>query len=303
MTNADTRPEGPDPGAAQPGRDAGEAPRTVVRLTRVCLITHDAQRLADFYRRAFNCGPQGGERLSAAATEQLIGVSTGAHRVRLVLGAQHLELLQLDIPGRAYPAGVVGSDPRFQHFAIVVEDMSRAYRHLVRTGGWQSISTHGPQRLPASSGGVTAFKFRDPDGHPLELLWLGDPAGERAGPAGRSALFPGIDHSAICVRDSARSIAFYERWGLRVSARTLNHGHEQQQLDGLVRAQVQVVALSPREVPPHLELLCYQDAVADDGAPVQPDDVAATRLVFETDGPRAQPRHLRDPDGHHLVVC
>ncbi len=28
----------------------------------------------------------------------------------------------------------------------------------------------GPERLPARSGGVSAFKFRDPDGHPLELL-------------------------------------------------------------------------------------------------------------------------------------
>ena len=36
--------------------------------------------------------------------------------------------------------------------------------------GWTPISTSGPQLLPAASGGVSAFKFRDPEGHPLELI-------------------------------------------------------------------------------------------------------------------------------------
>ena len=30
---------------------------------------------------------------------------------------------------------------------------------------------HGPQLLPPSTGSVTAFKVRDPDGHPLELSY------------------------------------------------------------------------------------------------------------------------------------
>ena len=105
------------------------------------------------------------------------------------------------------------SDLCFQHFAIVVADMALAYRRLCSVSGWTAISIDGPQRLPPSSGGVSAFKFRDPDGHPLELLAFPDgrwPAQWRARSNGDLAL--GIDHSAISVSDSARSIAFYQAW-------------------------------------------------------------------------------------------
>lgn len=292
----------------------------VVRLARLCLLTPDAARLADFYRRAFGCRVVARASLSAAAAARLVGVSGRARSVSLVLGAQHLQLLQPAAPGRAYPASVPASDVRFQHFAIVVDDMPRAYEHLSRVGGWTRISTHGPQRLPVSSGGVTAFKFRDPDGHPLELLAFA-PATARAGATraggARSTTatpFRGIDHSAICVADSTRSIAFYESLGLRVSARSINHGLQQQRLDGLEHARVQVVALSPRQAPPHVELLCYRasapstrggKAGRDTGGSARPlpNDVAATRLVFESGAAGAPPRHLRDPDGHRLIVC
>lgn len=42
---------------------------------------------------------------------------------------------------------------------------------MVRNGGRKPPRG---ARLPESSGGVTAFKFRDPDGHPLELLAFPD---------------------------------------------------------------------------------------------------------------------------------
>ena len=100
----------------------------------------------------------------------------------------------------------------------------QAYRRLCSVSGWTAISIDGPQRLPASSGGVSAFKFRDPDGHPLELLAFPDgawPAHWQARSNGDLAL--GIDHSAISVSDSARSIAFYEALGLRVAGAFAEH--------------------------------------------------------------------------------
>jgi hypothetical protein len=69
---------------------------------------------------------------------------------------------------------------------------------------------------------------------------------------------------------------------------------------------VEVVALSLRQTPPHVELLCYR--TARDVGPgrgvdaLLPTDVAATRLVFESDAPGVQPRQLLDPDGHRLIV-
>ncbi len=187
-----------------------------------------------------------------------------------------------------------GWSPLFQHCAIRVADMAAAMARLDRVGGWRPISTDGPQTLPPNTGGVTAFKFRDPDGHPLELLAFPD---RRDGP-----LFAGIDHSAISVADVGRSIAFYEALGLRVAGRSLNAGIEQSRLDAIDGATVDVVSLAlPSGTPPHVELLGYRGAF-DRAAwpPVAIDDVVSTALVFESG--RSTAATLRDPDGHVLVV-
>jgi hypothetical protein len=128
--------------------------------------------------------------------------------------------------------------------------------------GWTAITRPAPRRLPASSGGVTAFKFRDPEGHPLELLafqpdtvpprWRETP--HRDGPC------LGIDHSAIAVSGTAASAAFYQQvLGFSVVGGSLNRGREQEQLDAVPGAVVEVTALDPgSDHPPHLELLCYR---------------------------------------------
>jgi catechol 2,3-dioxygenase-like lactoylglutathione lyase family enzyme len=95
------------------------------------------------------------------------------------LGGEEVEFVAYRRPGRAYPADSRSPDLWFQHFAIVVSDMDRAYRQLQRAGA-RPISRGGPQTLPEQNGRVRAFKFRDPDGHPLELLFFPDGQG-RAG--------------------------------------------------------------------------------------------------------------------------
>ena len=111
----------------------------------------------------------------------------------------------------------------------------------------------------ASSGGVTAFKFRDPEGHPLEMLAF-EPGARPAHWAFSSAnLCLGIDHSAISVADTGRSVAFYSRLGLARTASSLNIGREQEELDNLLGAVVEVTALAPpTQAVPHVELLCCQ---------------------------------------------
>ena len=88
------------------------------------------------------------------------------------LGAATIAFVRFAIAGHAYPLGNRSNDLWFQHLAIVVSDMDAAYAHLGLAEGWQAISDNGPQQLPLSNGGVRAFKFRDPDGHPLELIWF-----------------------------------------------------------------------------------------------------------------------------------
>lgn len=238
-----------------------------------------------------------------------MGVTGGAQSVTLGLGQECIELIAFEQPGQSYPENTTASDLVFQHFAIVVSNMKPAYERLVAAGGWRAISRDGPQRLPESSGGVTAFKFRDPDGHPLELLAFADgqrPPHWQASPNGHNIL--GIDHSAISVADTARSISFYEGLGFAVAARSLNFGREQEQLDNVPDPHVEVTALTPHRATPHIELLCYRSVTHRAGPGLRNNDVAATRLAlklsqaFQPGVGSTAPKSTRDPDGHHLLI-
>src|SRR4051794_3171829 len=63
-----------------------------------------------------------------------------ARTQRLTLGAEQLELIAFDPPGRPYPTPHAANDPDFQHFAIAVSDMDAAYDRLRRATGMQPIS-------------------------------------------------------------------------------------------------------------------------------------------------------------------
>jgi catechol 2,3-dioxygenase-like lactoylglutathione lyase family enzyme len=276
----------------------------VQRLASFGLTTPNAHQLSEFYQNALNFRLLGTERRSGSKFERLMEVDGGALVVKLGLGDNVVELVQFDRPGRLYPKGASSLDLWFQHFAIVVTDINAAYKRLVSVAGWTAISMNGPQRLPASSGGVTAFKFRDPDGHPLELLAFPDdripPRWQRRS---QGSLFLGIDHSAISVNDNSASIAFYESIGLRIAVRSLNVGQEQERLDAVKNARVEVTALQPHLTTPHVELLCYRSVIRGERYVVQGNDVAATRLVFGASGSSASaPQGLIDPDGHRLII-
>jgi catechol 2,3-dioxygenase-like lactoylglutathione lyase family enzyme len=272
-------------------------PRAIHALVRVGLNSPDAPRLLQFYERAFGAQRQPGTHLSPAAP-----LPPGARTV-LSLGDATLEVCQFDVPGRPYPSNLPPDDPRFQHLCIVVSDMRAAMERLSQTRGWSSISTDGPENLPVSNGGVTAFKFRDPDGHPLELLqFAADKIPAHWRNLGRHDIHLGIDHSAISVIDAGRSIRFYENLGLHRTSQTLNQGAAQQRLDGVTAPVVDVVALTPPQPTPHVELLHYHAAVRPTHAAPAVNDIAATRLVFAAASAPSDPEDclIQDPDGHFL---
>ena len=95
----------------------------------------------------------------------------------LHLGSEKIELIQR--AGRPIPADSRSNDLWFQHLAIVVSDIDKAYA-AVRRAGAMPISRQ-PQLLPAwnpNAGGISAVYFRDPDGHPLELIQFPPDKGE-----------------------------------------------------------------------------------------------------------------------------
>jgi catechol 2,3-dioxygenase-like lactoylglutathione lyase family enzyme len=179
----------------------------------------------------------------------------------LALGSERIVLTERTVSGSGtdWPEPASGPSLRFQHIAIVTNDMDAAFERLQRQAP-VAISRGGPQRLPAASGGVCAFKFRDPDAHPLELIEFPPGQGAARWHATAHAKGPtlGIDHAAISVGDVDSSISFYQRLGFRLGTRQLNRGEEQARLDGLELAKVDVATLLPADVgSPHLELLGY----------------------------------------------
>ena len=100
---------------------------------------------------------------------------TRVRAATLQLGDEKIELEQYVAPGgQPIPVDSRSNDLWFQHFAVVVSDMEQAPTSICARSRLQSISS-APQTIPESNraaAGIKAYKFKDPDGHPLELLWF-----------------------------------------------------------------------------------------------------------------------------------
>ncbi|WP_449410965.1 VOC family protein [Methylobacterium komagatae] len=294
------------------GKPSVSGVRAIVRFDRTVA---DLDRTEAFYRDHLGFVREGAPEPIPSAEAEALGVSGRCLRMRL--GAQHVAFVQPDAPGAPYPAEADATDPVFQHLAIVVRDMAVASAGLSAT----PISRGGPQVLPPSTGGVIAYKFRDPDGHPLELIQFpGGTAARRWADA--PGVFLGIDHSAITVSDLDQTIGFLtDILGLTLSDRSLNQGFKQARLDGLDNPVVDVVAVAPPDPAPHVELLHYRQPARSNPLKVYgPADLASTRFVFSGDDPTAIAKTLRGagyaprlsfdgsacfvagPDGHGFLI-
>ena len=270
-------------------------------IIRFNLVTGNLDQLSAFYRDVLRLVPSGAEHSIAREEMSLLGLPGSGRRQMFAVGDQVLAIDQFDAPGCPYPAESDAASLWFQHLALSVFDLSAAYARLHDAS---AISAGGPQTLPASSGGVQAFKFRDPDGHPLEFLEKPNkPETAARNPSAWNAWIRGIDHSAISVSDVGASSAFYRGRGLRLGKPTLNHGPEQERLDGLTGVEVEVVPMIPSDPVPHLELLGYRTPCGRQGRRRQINDIASTRIVWRG----SQDALMRDPDGHlhqiHREAC
>jgi catechol 2,3-dioxygenase-like lactoylglutathione lyase family enzyme len=250
------------------------------------LVTADLPRLAAFYRAI---GFDAGESVPISAAEMaLLGIGGSGMRIAMALGASRLDLDCYTMAGRPYPTERSASDRIFQHLALVTDDVRTAWNRA-RAAGATPISRQQPVALPASSGGVTAVKLRDPDGHPLEFTQF--PKGANVDWQGSGVL--GIDHSAIVVADLSASRRFYAQHGLAEGERMLNQGPTQVALDGIDDVVVDIVPVLPAKAPPHVELLGYRDR-AGGSVHLAVNDIAATRIVWHA----GRDALVRDPDGH-----
>ena len=307
-------------------------PRPIVRaVDAVGFTVSDMDRAIAFYSNVLTFEKVSDVEVTGDAYERLEGVfGARARVVRLKLGDEQIELTEYLAPrGRPIPVDSRSQDRWFQHVAIIVSDMDRAYA-ILRANKVQHAST-GPQRLPdwnPNAGGIEAFYFKDPDGHTLEILEFPDGKGLPKWHRPTDKLFLGIDHTAIVSGGTDASLAFYrDVLGMTVAGTSENYGTEQEHLNNVFGARLRITALRAA-AGPGVELLEY--LAPTDGRPY-PGDAKANDLVHwqtifsTTDANMAEqglrtPRALfvspglislgdtakavlvRDPDGHAVLV-
>jgi catechol 2,3-dioxygenase-like lactoylglutathione lyase family enzyme len=232
----------------------------VTAVDAVGFTVSDLDRALAFYTGVLPFTKVSTHDVSGRPYELLSGLF-GAHSriVRLRLGSEEIELTQFLTPaGRPMPADARANDRSFQHVAIVVSDMTKAYDTL-RAHHVKNASTE-PQRLPdwnTSAGGIRAFYFRDPDGHFLEVINFPDGKGLPKWHEPTKDLFLGIDHTAIVVDNTDTSLAFYrDTLGMQVAGESENYDIEQEHLNNVFGARLRITTLRAA-MGPGVELLEY----------------------------------------------
>ncbi|HYL82409.1 MAG TPA: VOC family protein, partial [Candidatus Acidoferrum sp.] len=213
-------------------------------MDAIGMTVADMDRSVEFFSKVLSFEKVSDVEVWGDEYEHLEGVFGLRMRVvRMRLGDESLELTEYLTPkGRPIPQDSRSNDRWFQHVAIIVSDMDRAYAWL-REHKVQHASP-GPQRLPdwnPKAGGIRAFYFKDPDGHNLEILQFprdkGDARWHR--PAGK--VFLGIDHTAIVVEDTEASLRLYrDLLGFQVVGESENFGPEQERLNNVFGARLRI---------------------------------------------------------------
>jgi catechol 2,3-dioxygenase-like lactoylglutathione lyase family enzyme len=298
---------------------SARAATPAIGVDSVGIPVSDMERSREFYAGVLGFKQIADREVFGESYEKLYGVfGVRLRSVRMQLGNEFIELMQFQTPrGRPLPVDSRSNDRWFQHVAIIVSDMDRAYEVLrAHHVGYASTA---PQRLPdwnPNAGGIEAFYFRDPDNNNLEVLAF--PPGK--GPAKwqrKDALFLGIDHTAIVVSNTGRSLEFYrDQLGLNVAGHSDNYGTEQEHLNNVKGAHLRITALRAAQGP-GVEFLEY--LAPTDGRAIPADSRATDawywqinlRVPKKAEGAVALPRLelgydnasiARDPDGHATLI-
>ncbi len=260
--------------------------QVATRVETVGFTVSDMDKALDFYTKVLPFEKVSDVETFGTEFEHLSGVFGARVRiVRLKLGAEVLELTEYFTPqGRAIPFDSRSNDRWFQHIAIIVSDMDKAYAHL-RANKVRHAST-GPQTLPSyitAAAGIRAFYFKDFDNHVLEILSFPPDKGAKKwhelGAGGK--LFLGIDHTAIVVGDTDQSLKFYrDLLGLKIAGTSVNYGTEQEHLNNVFGARLHITGLQTPDAGIAVEFLEY--VAPTDGRPFPRDSRSSDLWHWET---------------------
>lgn len=260
--------------------------QVVKRVETVGFTVSDMDKAIDFYTRVLPFEKVSDTEVWGTDFEHLSGVfGARARIVNMKLGGETLQLTEYLTPqGRPIPVDSRSNDRWFQHIAIIVSDMDKAYAEL-RANKVRHAST-GPQTLPpyiTAAAGIRAFYFKDFDNHVLEILSFPPDKGaakwHELGKTGK--LFLGIDHTAIVVGNSDASLRFYrDKLGLTVGGTSDNYGPEQEHLNNVFGAKLHITGLRTVDAGIAVEFLEY--VAPTDGRPFPRDTRASDLWHWET---------------------
>ncbi len=235
----------------------------VSKVESVGFTVSDMDNAIDFYIRILPFEKISDKEIWGEDFEHLSGVFGARVRiVRLKLGGETLELTEyLTAGGRPIPLDSRSNDRWFQHIAIIVSDMDKAYQ-ILRQNKVRHAST-ATQTLPGTipnAAGISAFYFKDFDNHVLEILHFPPDKGakkwhdlEKSG-----NIFLGIDLTVIVVNDSDESLKFYrDSLGLTVAGTSDNFGTEQEHLNNVFGAKLHITGLHTPQDGIAVEFLQY----------------------------------------------
>ncbi len=298
------------------------------------ITVKDMDRSLKFYTEVLGFKKVSDNSYKGADFEKLEGVFGLHMRVaKLQLGDEFIELTDyITTGGRSIPEDAQSNDLFFQHIAIVVSDMDKAYQQ-VKKYNVEHVST-APQTLPKSipaAEGIKAFYFHDPDDHNLELIFFPKGKGLDKWQKNNGRIFLGIDHTAIGISSTEESHRFYtDLLGIERKGDSWNKGTEQEHLNNVEGASLHITGYRAA-AGPGIEFLQYlypgpgkpypKDSRADDIWHWQTTLVVedAKKLFAELQSRQAvfiskelvqQCRQgmitksfiVRDPDGHALLI-
>lgn len=260
-------------------------------ISRVALTVKELSRSVEFYEKALNFKQIGSYAIESPTAGWLFGMSDEDEKLSveiavLSLGEEIIELMEFQIsaPAADIPADSASNDLWFQHLAIVVANMDTAYEHL-KMFDIEPISP-APQTLPGylEAAGISAYYFKDPDGHVLELIHFPKEKGDSKWHTRKSGLLLGIDHTAVVVKDTAASLPFYRGLGFTQKEQTKNYGSQQEKLDQVENARLLVTSLAS-EAGMGIEFLDFKTPQDGRAFPedARPNDLIHWHTVIEAD--------------------
>jgi catechol 2,3-dioxygenase-like lactoylglutathione lyase family enzyme len=232
----------------------------VSKVESVGITVKEMDRSLKFYTEVLGFKKISDTEYKGTTFEKLQGVFGLNMRVaKLQLGDEFIELTDyLTTGGRSIPEDAKSNDLFFQHIAIVVSDMEKAYA-LLKKYNVEHVST-SPQTLPKSipaAEGIKAFYFHDPDDHNLELIFFPKGKGLEKWQQSKGKIFLGIDHTAIGVSSTESSHKFYQDLlGVERKGDSWNKGIEQEHLNNVEGASLHITGYRAA-AGPGIEFLQY----------------------------------------------